>query len=795
MFRNNFIIAIRSLWKNKALSAINIFGLTIGLSSALLIAIYIHHEISFDNFQPKGDRIVRVIMEYGFEGSPEKKSGNFTSTKVAPVFSRTFPEVEAAVRMTDRDMIIQYEDKLINESNFMYADSSFLKVFANRFLEGNPENALDGFRKIVLTESTAKKYFQEQSPLGKILLVGADNVPYEITGVMEDYPDNSQIRFDLLASFSSMGVNQEETYFDANYTTYLLINDPKSVTGLQEKITDFMKEETAGSGSTINFILEPFLKIHLHSEYAGFVPNTSIDYIYILAVVAFLILLIVCFTYINLSTTRSIERAREVGIRKVVGAAKVQLFWQFIGESAILFLAATVLSFIVASLALPYFNEIADRQLSIRAIFSPVFVFLYVVVIIGVSVLAGSYPAIVLSGMQPVKVLKGLFSSSRSGKWVQHSLIVFQFAISAFLIVSTVVVQKQLYFIQHKKLGYDRDHVLVLPMNQRMLKDISIIKQELKSNPDILGVSGTYSTPVKIAGGYSMRSDSMAENEDISVTANPIDEDYIKTSGLEIIYGSDLTEQDMKDVAADDISDRIYHFILNESATRELGWTPETAVGKKMRMGDRSGVVKGVIRDFHFESLHQAIKPLVLFTEIRGRVLLIKVSGRDLPGTISFIQDQWKLLVPYMPFEYRFLDDDYTNLYRSELQLGILMNLFAGIAIVLACLGLFGLSAYSVQQRAKEISIRKILGASLLSIVSLLSMNFTRLVLISIFIALPVAYLFVRNWLQEFAYQIDVTWWIFALPGLLAVAIAVLTVSIQSIKAAITNPVKNLRSE
>ena len=220
MFRNNFIIAIRSLWKNKALSAINIFGLTIGLSSALLIAIYIHHEISFDNFQPKGDRIVRVIMEYGFEGSREKKSGNFTSTKVAPVFSRTFPEVEAAVRMTDRDMIIQYEDKLINESNFMYADSSFLKIFANRFLEGNPENALDGFRKIVLTESTAKKYFQDQSPLGKILLVGADNVPYEITGVMEDYPDNSQIRFDLLASFSSMGVNQEETYFDANYTTY-----------------------------------------------------------------------------------------------------------------------------------------------------------------------------------------------------------------------------------------------------------------------------------------------------------------------------------------------------------------------------------------------------------------------------------------------------------------------------------------------------------------------------------------------------------------------------------------------
>jgi putative ABC transport system permease protein len=390
--------------------------------------------------------------------------------------------------------------------------------------------------------------------------------------------------------------------------------------------------------------------------------------------------------------------------------------------------------------------------------------------------------------------LKGLFSNTRSGKWVQHSLIVFQFAISAFLIVSTVVVQKQLHFIRDKKLGYDREHVLVLPMNQRMLKDLSTLKQKLKSNHDIFGVSTTNSTPVKIAGGYNMRS-GVGITQDISVTANPIDEDYIKTSGLEVIYGSDLTEQDMKDVTAENRNDRIYHFILNESATRQLGWTPETAVGKQMFMGDRAGVVKGVIRDFHFESLHKPIQPLVLFSEIRARLLLVKVSGRNLPGTISFIEDQWKSLVPYMPFEYRFLDDDYMNLYSAELQLGTVMNIFAGIAIILACLGLFGLSAYAVQQRAKEISIRKILGASLLSIVSLLSMNFTRLVLISILISLPAAYMSVYHWLKGFAYQVDIAWWIFAIPALLAVAIAFMTVSIQSIKAAVTNPVKNLRSE
>jgi len=559
MFRNNFKIAIRNLWKNKALSSINIFGLTIGLSSSLLIALYIHHEINFDKFQSKGDRIVRVIMEYGLDGSPEKKRGNYTSTKVAPVFSRTFPEVEFAVRMTDRDIVVRYEDKLISEPNFMYADSSFFDVFTCHFLQGNPATALDGVNKVVLTESTSKKYFRDESPLGKILLIGVDNTPYEITGVIEDYPENSQIRFDFLASFSSLGANQEETYFDANYTTYLLLNGANSVAGLQEKVTAFMTKEMAGSGASINYLLESFSEIHLYSPYSGFVPTTSINYIHILSVVALLILVIVCFTYINLSTAHSIERAREVGIRKVVGAAKSQLFWQFIGESVILFIASMIFSFGIASFALPYFNQLADRQLSIQAFFSSDFLLFSLMVCVGISVLAGSYPAMILSRLQPVRVLKGLFRNTRSGKGVQHFLIVFQFAISAFLIVSTVIIQKQLYFIQHKKLGYDREHVLVLPMNQRMLKDLSVIKQELKSNPDIIGVSSTNSTPVKIVGGYGMRSDMMAESEHINVTANPIDEDYIKTTGLQIIYGNDLTKQDLEDVTAENVTDRVYH--------------------------------------------------------------------------------------------------------------------------------------------------------------------------------------------------------------------------------------------
>jgi putative ABC transport system permease protein len=795
MIRSNFKIAVRSLLKNRASSFINVFGLTVGLTSCLLIALYVQHEVSFDNFQPKGDRVARVIMEYRLTGSPEFKRGNFTSTKVAPVFARTFPEVESAVRMTDRNMVVRYEDKLITEPNFMYADSSFLDVFASKMLLGNPSKALNGRYKVVLTRSVSRKYFSDKNPLGELLLIGTTETPYEVTGVMEDYPSNSQIKFDFLASFSSMGMNQEETYFDANYTTYLLLRSANALPGLQETITPFMQKEMTGSGADINYILEEFGKIHLYSEYGGFVPNTNIKYLYILSAVALLILIVVCFTYINLSTARSIERAKEVGVRKVIGAAKSQLFWQFIGESGILCVVSIMLSILVAMFAIPYFNQLTGKQLNIVDLWSPVSIFFAIAITLAVSFMAGSYPAVILSGIQPVKVLKGVFRNTSSGKWIQRSLIVFQFAISAFLIIATVIIQQQLHFIQHKKLGYDRDHILVMPLDDRILKDIALIKQELKTNADVIHVSSCRSTPVKIAGGYHMRSAMMLENEQIVVTASPIDEDYIKTVGLEIISGSDLTEQDMRDVSSDSVERRIYHFILNESAARRLGWTPEQAIDKKMFMSSRSGTVKAVIKDFHFESLHNDIKPLVLFPESRGRNLLVKVSGNDLESTVSFVESKWKQLIPFMPFEYRFLDDDYTELYRSELQLGIVMNLFAGIAIVLACLGLFGLSSYVVKQRVKEIGIRKILGASLFNIVGLLAGNFTKLVVIAILIASPVGYLVLNYWLQEFAYRIEIHWTVLGIVALFAVGIALLTVSFQSIKAGLMNPTESLRSE
>ncbi len=798
MLKNYFKTAFRNLWKNKAASFINIFGLTIGLTACLLIGLYIRHELSYDGFQQKGNRIARVIMEYKFDGGTEQIKGDFTSVRVAPVFKRTFPEVVDAVKMVRYQEVVRYKDKLINEKAFMFADPSFFNIFSFKLLQGDQNKALSAPHQVVLTEAAAKRYFANENPIGKTLKLETDTGLYQVTGVMQDCPSNSQIKFDFLASFSSLGFGAEEekTYWDANYTTYLLLKDKSSMASLQTKITPFMKKEMAGQGATVDFRLEPFESVHLHSEFEGFEPNNSITYIYILEAVALMIMVIACFTYVNLNTARSMERAKEVGVRRVIGAGSNQLFWQFIGESVLLCTLATVLSIVAAIVLLPFFNQLAEKQLEANALFSLPVIGGAVLLIVLVSLLAGSYPALVLSNFQPVKVLKGSFKNTGSGQWVRKFLIVFQFSISVVLIVSTFIIQNQLSYIQNKKLGYNRDRVVVLPIDQKMMDNLTVIKQEFKSDNNVLSVSRCASTPVSIGSGYNMRSAIMPENQQIAVTGDPIDEDFIKTTGLQLIAGADLSQQDIKDVSNPDRSKRNYHFILNESAAKQLGWTPEEAIGKKMFMdASRPGTVRGVVKDFNFESMHNPIKPLVLFPEIRGRALLVKLKGNNIPQTISFLESKWKALVPYRPFEYHFMDEDFNKLYSSEIRLGKILNIFAAIAIALACLGLLGLSSYSAKQRIKEIGVRKVLGASVSNIAALLSVDFVKLVFIAIVISSPIAWWLMTKWLQGFAYKINISWWIFALSGVVAVTIAIITVSFQAIKAALMNPVKSLRTE
>jgi putative ABC transport system permease protein len=793
MIKSYFIIAWRNLVHNKAFSFINITGLAFGLTCCLLLALYLHHELSYDKFHTNADKIVRVIMNYKIGDAGNK--GNFTSTKVYPEFKRQFAEVKNGVRMSgSSSRLVKYNDIIIDEPDFVFADSTFFHVFDFKLISGTADEVLKAPKMVVITASTAKKYFGDENPVGKTILIGSKQDPYLVNGVAADCPANSQIQFNMIASLSSFGELQEERYGDANYTTYLLMNSPASFEPLQQKINALMKKENATNDFKVNFELERFTQIHLYSAYDAYTANSNIAYIYIIMAVALLILVIACFTYINLSTARSSERAKEVGIRKVSGAYRLQLFWQFISESVVLTTLALLLSFALMFGLLPSFNNLAGTQLAYSAFLNPVVLLIAALFVVVIALLAGSYPALMLSSFQPVKVLKGAFKNTGSGTMLRKGLIVFQFMISVFLIISTFIIGNQLQYIQQKKLGYNRDNVLILDADTKINEKGDLIKSELQTLPFVKAVSKAYESPVKIIGGYNMSGADASKQ--MAVTANPIDEGYIETTGLQLIAGNNITRQDVTDASNEDYTKSYYHFILNESAAKALGWTAKEAVGKKMFLGEnRPGEVRGVIKDFHYASLHSEIKPLVLFPSSWGNILLVKTDAQNIAAAISSVEKKWKLIAPHRPFSFRFMDEDYQKMYDTEMRTGKVFNVFAMLAVVLACLGLFGLSAYAAKQRVKEIGVRKVLGASVAHISLLLSSGFIKLVAISFLLASPIAWFAMNKWLQQFSYRVNVEWWIFAVAGVLSLLIALVTVSLQAVKAAVANPVKSLRSE
>ncbi len=796
MLKNYWRIALRNLWKHRGFSFINLAGLAVAFTCCLLMFMYIRHELSFDRFQEKGNRIVRVIMEYGF-GDSEKRAGNYTSTKVMPSFKRNFPEVEEGVRMTSGSGLLKIGDQVFEDPEFLFADSTFFNVFSSfTLLAGVPEKVLQSPNQLVLTESAAKKYFPQQHAVGQTILVGAAQTPYQVTGIAKDCPANSQIRFSLLGSFSSLGASQEETYWNANYQTYLLLKNETSIQSMQPKIRPFMEKEMNDPNVFLTYYLEPYFDVHLHSPYSAYVANTDIRYIYIASGMALLILLIACFTYINMSTARSLERAREVGIRKVAGASRQQVFGQFLGESVMIAVLALAAALGLTALLLPGFNGLVDRQLNFSDLLHPSLILSALVMVFCIALLAGSYPAMVLSGFQPIKVLKGSFRNSGSGQLVRQSLTVFQFAISAFLLIGSFVIYKQVQYIREKSLGFNRDHVIQLKIDNKVLEKMELLKSQLKANPAIKHTSFAYNAPISIKGGYGMRSATMPENSSLNVYANPIDEEYLKTNEIKLLAGSDLTKQDLLDADQEEESKRNFQFILNESAARELGWTADEAVGQRMFLdASRPGVVKGVVKDFHFSSLHAPIQSLVLFPSTFGNLLLVKVSGEQLPETIAFIEKTWKSLVQHRPFSYSFMDESYTAMYQAEQQTSKVIGLFTAVAILLACVGLIGLSAFAVQQRTKEIGVRKVLGASVKGIVWMLASHFLRLIFIALVIALPIGWYAANKWLEDFSYRTTIHLDAFFWPAFGLSMLALIAISVQTIRAAFLNPVKSLRSE
>ena len=796
MLRNYLRTAFRSLWKNKAFSAINGLGLAVGLAACLLIMLYVWNELRYDRFHAQADRIVRVTMEYSMGGNVGK--AHVTGTKVAYSFSRDFPEVEKAVKVINNKTVVKAGDQLFEESNFYYADSTFFQVFSFGLRRGNPAKVLEAPDQVVLTEATARRYFGDADPVGKTLRIN-DHKNLTVTGVVANPPAYSQMKFDAVVSFSTLeGYARVIQWWSANYTTYLLLRNPGAIRTLQAKIPGYMKAQAGETGLTgsdyVTFNLEPLTDVHLRSELPGFEPNADIAYVYIFSVIALLILGIACVNYMNLATARATERAREVGVRKVLGALKGQLFAQFIGESVLLTGVALLLSLALVPLLLPAFNQLADRQLVFRPLESPGALLALLGLGLVVSLAAGSYPAAILARYQPVRVLKGNFSTSGSGVAVRKALIVLQFVISTFLIVATLAVQNQLDFIQTKKLGYDKEHVLLLPGDRKIAAAFSTLKNELKRNPNVRHVTMAYDNPTAIGGTYGLRTPQMPEGQSKMVNAVPVEKDFVKTFGMQLVAGTDFTEADVQESLKPE-KEAFFAYILNESAVKEFGWTPEEAVGKKVHL-NVDGVVRGVVRDFHFASMRKEIGPLVIFMEkMYGGDLMVKLSGNDVPGTLAFIESKWKTLAPHRPFTYQFLDDAFNSLYGAEQRVGKVFGVFAFLAIFLACLGLFGLAAFTTAQRTKEIGIRKVLGASVTSIVALLSKDFLRLVGIAFLLAAPLAWYAMHKWLEGFVYRVDLAWWLFAGAGALAGGIALLTVSFQSIRAALTDPVKSLRSE
>lgn len=805
MFKNYLTVAWRNLQKRKAYAFINISGLAVGIACAFLILAYVHHELSYDQFHEKKDRLYRASMKGNFGGRDFETTS--TPTALMPTLKREFPEVEEGVRVFNSGSfgptIVKYEDKLFDESRFFFADSTFFEVFSFPLLSGDPKTALNQPNSVVLTVSTALKYFEYGEAVGKVIRAN-DSKDYVVTGIMDDLPDNSHIKFDFLASFSSLGASKEEIWWSANYLTYFTLRKDNSIASMQEKMPDLMKkyvgDDLPSKNDYVSYSFMPVTDIHLRANTQNELePGGSISYVYVLSFVAFLIVAIACINYMNLATAKATERGKEVGVRKVMGAFRGQIFNQFMSEAFLITLLAILLAVVLITFALPYFNILTGKNLNLVTLLREPTVIGILFTIAGlVSLLSGSYPALALSGFKPISVLNGKSQNSKASAILRKGLVVFQFGVSIFLIFGTLVVYKQLAYIKTKELGFDKAQILALPVDDKIVKDISVFKSEFLKNDQIEAVSISTNKPTYIRGGYSFTLEGGSEDNQVFTTAATVDKDYVKTLGLQIIEGSDLSEAD--EIAAkvknEEGSSVQNSFLLNESAVKQTGLSPEEIVGKKMNFNGRLGQVKAVVKDFHFASLYQPIGPLVLFIENeQTSYILVRVNPQGIESTLSDMEEKWATLAPHRPFSYEFLDQEFESVYQSEEKMGHIFNLFSVMAIFIACLGLFGLSSYTAMHRAKEIGIRKVLGASATSMVLMLSKDYAKLILVSMLLVVPFAYWAMNHWLEDFAFRIEIDWAIPALAVAITLLTSLLTISFESFKAANANPVNSLKSE
>ena len=803
MIKKNILIAGRSLRKELSYTITNLTGLTIGITCCLLILSFVTYELSFDQFHTKKDRIYRINYDVLMGGSETVSPS--VPVFVAPELKNKFPEIADVTRFAPEwvPRTIRHGNVSFNESGFSYADSNFFKILDFKPVAGNLKTALNKPNTVVITKNIATKYFGQTDPIGQVIMFN-NNKQFVVSAVMENVPSNSHFNFDFLTSFYSIqgfdSLETQDNWNNPNYTTFLLLKPGTNVAALSKKIEAWVNPPARvngpGSQNAIHLKLEPLKDVHFDTQaynYKNGLAITDFKYITIFITIALLVLLIACANYINLSTAKASIRSKEVGIRKTIGASFWQLFTQFITESFLLTVAAVIISIFAVYALLPYLDNLLDKKIPFY-IFDKIFLLFIIAGTILIALLAGSYPSMILSSFRPIQTLKGTFTKTgTSGISVRKILVVFQFAISVALILGTIIVQSQLKFMQSEKLGLDKDHVVLIPGNADLSKNLAAFAQDLKNISGVQDVALTWRSPFETVtgNGFSIKSNPTSNDDWHVVGGIAGDTHYLSALGIPLLSGRNFDPTKIKGDST------VNEYIVNEAFLRHYNVKANDVIGRTVQLGlTGAGTIVGVMKDFHTSSMHDKIEPVVLFNSPKyfGSVL-VHVGPAKLSSFLSGVQKTWKSYAPMRPFSYSFLDDEYDALYRTEQRLGALMSIFCGVAILITCLGLFGLMTFIVTQRTKEIGIRKVLGASVISITTMLSKDFLKLVILAIIIATPVAWYFMNSWLQNFAYRINVGWFVFFITGITSVLIAFLTVSFQSVKAALANPVKSLRTE
>ena len=794
MLRNYLKTAYRNILKNKVYAIINVAGLSIGITCCIFIFLYVYHELSYDNFHKQGDRIYRIVR--ALEDQDGEHLVGVTSPPYAPALENDFPGLIAeATRFSPSGGLVTYKELAFAEEKFCFADENFFRVFSFPLAQGNPETALNGKNSVVMTREMARKYFGDEDPIGKVIEYDKQ-YQFTVTGILDDMPGNSHIAFDFIASLRvAEGLSFFEDWWNNGLHTYILLEENVKPEALQAQLPNFiekyMGDEIREKGIQIKPQLQPLHAIYFQNNmiFDREVKHGNLQFVYIFAMVALFILAIACINFMNMATAQSAKRSLEVGVRKTLGAVRSNLVFQFITESVGLAFIAMLVAIVLVSTLQPYFNHLVETTLEWPfEMVVTIFLFLSIVTVVGL--LAGSYPALVLSAFRPVAALKGKGKSGTQAVWLRKGLVVFQFFISIVLIIATLVVGQQTEYVRNKKLGYDQEHVMLVPVNnEEIATNRESFKEQLRQKAQILHVSGMSGEPGGFHDRYAFKIEDH-EDEVIDLRTVFTDHDYVKTLGLKIVAGRDFSR--------DFTSDEKEAVLINEAAARFLGWELEEALGKEIFNMFRDSIprkVVGVIEDFHFASLHNTIDPMAIAISNDQRIFTIKMAPGNVQEVVAEVEEVWQKASERYPFAYYFLDQEYDNLYKAEQKQGMLFRLFAALAIFIACLGLFGLVTFTAEQRTKEIGIRKVLGASVTGLVHMISKDFTKLVLLALLIAIPVAYWAMNQWLANFAYRINIGIGTFVVAGLISLAIAWLTVSYQSIRAALANPVESLRNE